>query len=100
LIASYAASQRKLRLPGAPVTPLVARRMGPENGQHYLGQAGRFHAQPVGRRRLAITSRTIALRCHPTSLSAWGGRLIVGTIGIDTGFPPLDSARGGPAVRR
>src|ERR1019366_8817429 len=35
----------------------------PENGQHYLGQAERFHSQPVGRRRLAITSRTTPPRC-------------------------------------
>src|ERR1019366_2316065 len=69
----------------------------PENGQHYLGQAERFHSQPVGGRRLAITSRAIAPPCHPTSLSAWAARLIVGTTGINTGFPPLTMPQ---AVRR
>jgi hypothetical protein len=60
----------------------------PEYGQHHLGQAECFHAKPVGR-RLLTTSRSIAPRCHINSVPAWAARLIVGTTGIDAGFPPL-----------
>src|SRR6202035_4924646 len=51
----------------------------PENGQHHLGQAERFHSPPVARRWLLTTSRSIAPRCHANSVSAWAARLIVGT---------------------
>ncbi len=60
----------------------------PDNCQYDLGQAERFHSPPAGRRRLT-TSRNVAPRCHSNSVPAWAAWLIVGTTGIDAGFPPL-----------